>query len=80
MAGAVCHELNQPLMAMSGYLELLSMEISDKPAIIKRVDKVSNQVQRISEITSKLMSITRYETKKYLRDHIVDIEKSSSVG
>jgi PAS domain S-box-containing protein len=80
MAGAVCHELNQPLMAMSGYLELLSMEMSDNPAIIGRVNKVNSQFRRISEITGKLMTITRYETKKYLRDNIVDIDKSSALN
>lgn len=80
MAGVACHELNQPLMAISGYLELLSLEISDHPAIMKRVDKVSSQISRISEITGKLMDITRDETKQYLRNQIGDTKKLSSMG
>ncbi len=27
MAGAVCHEMNQPLMAITGYSDLISMPI-----------------------------------------------------
>jgi len=41
--------------------------------------KIVNQVDRLKEITSKLMSITRYETVEYLNgSKIVDIDRSSS--
>ena len=30
MAGAVCHELNQPLQSMSGYCKLLMMDLEEK--------------------------------------------------
>ena len=80
ITGAVCHELNQPLMAISGYLELLSMGVSEHPAIIEKVNKVNTQVRQLSEITGKLMAITRCETRKYLDHPIVDIEKSNSLN
>ncbi len=77
-AGAICHELNQPMMAISGHTELL-MEILDRddPTYIK-LGKIKSQVERMSAITQKLMGITRYETKDYVHgERIVDIEKSS---
>jgi CheY-like chemotaxis protein len=77
-AGAICHELNQPMMAISGHTELL-MEILDRddPTYVK-MQKIKSQVERMSAITQKLMGITRYETKDYVHgERIVDIEKSS---
>jgi CheY-like chemotaxis protein len=77
-AGAICHELNQPMMAISGHTELL-MEILDRddPTYIK-LGKIKSQVERMGAITQKLMGITRYETKDYVHgERIVDIEKSS---
>jgi PAS domain S-box-containing protein len=73
--GAVCHELNQPIMAISGYLELLSMGVSEHPAII---EKVNTQVRRLSEITGKLKDITRCKTITYADHTAVDIKKSRS--
>jgi CheY-like chemotaxis protein len=78
-AGAICHELNQPMMAISGHTELLMDTLDrDDPTYIK-MEKIKSQVERMSEITQKLMGITRYETKDYVHgERIVDIEKSSS--
>ena len=77
-AGAVCHELNQPLMAISGYSELILMMISkDDPAYDKNL-KILEQITRMGEITGKLMGITKYRTKSFGRGGtIIDIEKAS---
>ncbi len=77
MAGAVCHELNQPLMAISGYSELIAMKLKKDDPLRTDVRKLSKQVERLGKITQKLMSITKYETKEYLDRKIIDIEKSS---
>ena len=77
-AGAVCHELNQPLMAISGYSELILMGMSkDDPSYDKNL-KIIEQVSRMGEITGKLMGITKYETKSYGHgSKIIDIDKAS---
>jgi len=77
MAGAVCHELNQPLQSISGFSELLMMEMEKDMPVYEKVSIIKNQVVRMGEITKKLMHITKYETKGYLEDRIIDIEKSS---
>lgn len=78
MAGAVCHELSQPMQAILGYTEntLLSME-NDNQAYPK-IKKIQELVQSMGDITKKLMNITRYETKDYVKGvKIIDIDKSS---
>ncbi len=77
MAGAVCHEINQPLMAVSGYSELLLMDMSEDNPQYKSLSRIMEQVQCLGTITKKLMGITRYKTKDYLKGSIVDIDESS---
>jgi len=45
--------------------------------VYEKVSIIKNQVVGMGEITKKLMHITKYETKGYLEDRIIDIEKSS---
>jgi len=81
LAGAVCHEVNQPLQIMSGLVDLLSQEIDTKdyhsidPGQIHL--EIKNEIQRMSEMNKKIMKITKYETKDYLDCKIIDIDKSS---
>ena len=44
-----------------------------------KVAKLIDQVQRLREITQRLMRITRYETRNYLTGTIIDIEKASQL-
>lgn len=77
MAGAICHELNQPLMAISGYSELVLMEMSENDPLVGKIDKIIEQIDKLGRITQKLMKITRYETKDYLEGKIIDIDKAT---
>ena len=77
MAGAVCHEFNQPLQSISTYSELLMMEIDKKNPTYEKIKEIKGQVARMGGITKKLMHITKYETKGYLMGQIIDIDKAS---
>lgn len=78
-AGAICHELNQPMMAISGNTEMLMSMLDPNDPHYPRIAKIRSQVERMGAITQKLMGITRYETRKYTSgERIVDLEKSSS--
>ncbi|MBW2574465.1 MAG: PAS domain S-box protein [Deltaproteobacteria bacterium] len=77
MAGAVCHKLNQPLMTISGYSELISMGISENDPLTGKLVKIIEQIDKLGKITQKLMKITRYETKDYLDGKIIDIDKAT---
>ncbi|GLI35645.1 response regulator [Desulforhabdus amnigena] len=80
MAGAVCHELNQPLQAVSGYSELLLLDSDENDPHAAVLRAIHAEVQKIGELTRKIMNITQYRTKDYLggRHTIVDIEGASS--
>jgi PAS domain S-box-containing protein len=79
-AGAACHELNQPLQAVIGYVDLLSRNIGAE-SVAPWLTKIGAQLSRMSEITKKLNSITHYEVKPYIAGmNIIDIEKSSKRG
>ena len=77
MAGAVCHELNQPLMSVSGYSELLMMDFPGDNQLYANLEKIKREVDRMGKITKKLMKITKYEIKDYLKGKIIDINKAS---
>jgi PAS domain S-box-containing protein len=76
-AGAVCHEFNQPLQAISGYTELMAMKLDGHDAR-PYIDKLTAQIERMREITDQLQRVTRYETKDYAGyTKIIDLNKAS---
>ncbi|MCX7005483.1 MAG: hypothetical protein NTV22_19755 [bacterium] len=79
MAGAVCHELNQPLQVLSGFIDLLLL---DSPADDSRTEYLrimAEQVKRMTEVTRKLRNIARYKTMPYGSAlQIVDLEQSAA--
>lgn len=80
IAGAVCHELHQPMQSIMGYSELLLAQVSEESPIYSKLRIINQEVNRMSEITQKLMRITRYRTKSYLQDtEIFDIHEAIEV-
>jgi signal transduction histidine kinase len=79
MAGAVCHELNQPLQVVSVSLEPLLRAISKDSPLYNRTQKIEEKIDMIAGITRKLQTMTKYETKDYIEGRkIIDIDKTSS--
>ncbi|MCP4693114.1 MAG: PAS domain S-box protein [Desulfobacterales bacterium] len=77
MTGAVCHELNQPMMATFGYVELLLLKTPKDDPLHDKVIKIKEQIDRMGGITNKLMQITKYVTRDYLEGRkIIDIDKA----
>ncbi len=77
IAGAVCHEMSQPLHAVAGLSELLIMDVKKSDPLFSNIKKIQEQTIRMSEITKKLLKVTRYETKNYLTGKIIDIDKAT---
>jgi len=59
MAGAVCHELNQPLMAISGYSELIAMKVKKDDPLYTDIAKITKQVERMGRITQKSLNVNK---------------------
>jgi len=78
MAGAACHEFNQPLQAILGYCDLMMMRADKDDPAYKDVEAIHKNVERVGMLTRKLQHITRYETQEYLGGRtIIDIDKAS---
>jgi PAS domain S-box-containing protein len=77
MAGAVCHELNQPLTTIFITSDLL-IDFPNEENLHTNITVIKNEAMRIGRITNKLMKITRYETREYVDgSKIFDINKAS---
>ncbi|WP_027363039.1 histidine kinase dimerization/phospho-acceptor domain-containing protein [Desulfospira joergensenii] len=76
--GAVCHEINQPLMIVQGLTEIMMQDLPEGHGQTENLMKIKEQVERMGSITKKLMTITKYRTKPYLKGEIIDIDSSSS--
>jgi PAS domain S-box-containing protein len=80
LAGAAAHELNQPLTSVIGYAELLARQLQHEPHLVKSVQVIVSEAQRMAEIVRKVGSITKYETKSYVGEaRILDLERASGV-
>ncbi len=79
MAGAACHELNQPLQVITAQLEMLLEEEQANPQAGRRIATMSGEVKRMADIIRKMEKLTTVETMDYLGDtRIVDIKGSKS--
>lgn len=54
-ASTVCHDLNQPLMAVSAYSEVISMQLPKDDPVRETMGKMTGQVEKMGMITRKLM-------------------------
>jgi CheY-like chemotaxis protein len=78
MAGAICHELNQPLQYLLGISQLLLFDLPEDNKEREHILRINEQVKRMGDITKKLAGITSYKRREYVGDtQIVDINKSS---
>jgi two-component system cell cycle response regulator len=65
MAGASAHEINQPLMALLGNIELIRMIENDPVQIKQRLDNIETAGRRIADIVKKIQNIRRSDVKAY---------------
>jgi PAS domain S-box-containing protein len=78
IAGTICHELNQPIQIVSGYIDLLSKSTSESSPMGKKLNVMKAQIHRMSIISKKLMSLKHYTTRDYIGiGKIIDINETS---
>jgi len=78
MTGAICHELSQPMQAISGNSELMLMNIQKDNPLYQNVKTIKDQVDRMGNITRKLKRVTRYKTKDYINSKIIDLDSAAA--
>ncbi len=80
MAGATAHELNQPLMALLGYLELMALTEGDRDNENRFLSKIKQAGERIAEIVRKIQTIRHDEIIPYVgQASIVNISQKLNI-
>lgn len=78
MTGAICHELTQPMQAISGNSELMLLSIQKDNPLYRNAKAIKEQVERMGDITRKLKRVTRYKTKDYINSKIIDLDSAAA--
>ncbi len=80
-AGAIAHELRQPLTAILGAIELINTVPRDTTAdshLDKLLATISKQCLRMADIIEKMEQLVAYKTRPYIKGQkIIDLDESS---
>lgn len=77
MAGAVCHELNQPMQVLCAYCERSLKTILEDNPLGGHLRGIVDKIDHMALIIRKLEMIATYETKDYIEGkRIIDIDKA----
>lgn len=80
MAGATAHEMNQPLTALLGYLDLLESSRDDPENLARYISEVKSAGRRIASTVKKIGHIRHYDTRLYAGSTpIIDIYQDLSI-
>lgn len=82
IVASVNHEINNPLMIISGNAQLLEMALADRPDDLARVRSIIEEADRISAVTRKLRDIRNPIVESYSSsgEEMINIEKSIVTG
>lgn len=81
MAGATAHELNQPLMALLGNIELMRMKKGRPEQLEQYMDRMEEAGKRMSRIVKKIQQIRHTETREYVNGTwIIDLNQEDRGG
>jgi len=77
LAGATAHELNQPLTAIMGYAELLTLRLEESSPLLQASSAIVREADRMADIVRKIGKLTKYETKPYVGEaKIIDLDRA----
>jgi len=76
--GAVAHELNSPLTALIGNVDMLTMDLPIEHPMFEQLLDITISTEKMAVIINKMKEIRGIETKQYTKDSkIIDIQKSA---
>ena len=80
IAGATAHELNQPLMALLGHIELMGLN-KDKPEkLTQHIVRIEEAGRRIADIVKKIQTIQHDETDLHQTESsITDLDQEIKI-
>ncbi|WP_300669540.1 response regulator [Desulfoluna sp.] len=77
MAGAMAHELSQPLMALQGNMQLMKIHEASPEKIPLYMDRIDESGRRIAEIIHKIQTLHVDDTRNYPGDaSIINLDQT----
>ncbi|WP_276328258.1 PAS domain-containing sensor histidine kinase [Leptospira adleri] len=76
LIASVAHEINNPLMCILGYSQILSLEMSD-PSHIKFAGIISEEAKRLSSVVVNLLDFSRKESDHFRKSDMVRVVESA---
>jgi PAS domain S-box-containing protein len=73
LTSGLAHDYNNMLGVILGYSEILSEEAKDQPKLIKSIEAIQQAADRATNLTQKLLSISRKRTDSAEETNINDI-------
>ncbi len=78
LAGATAHEMRQPMTVIHNLIAIARMKLSNNEPIEQEMNIIAEQSNRMNDIIKKMLNITEYKTKDYIKGKtIVDLDRSS---
>jgi signal transduction histidine kinase len=56
----LCHEMNQPLQAISGYSDLIKLDLMENSSVQKDIRQIRDQINRAVSINKKIVKVAKY--------------------
>ena len=56
----LCHEMNQPLQAISGYSDLIKLDLMENSLVQKDIKQIRGQINRAVSINKKIAKVATY--------------------
>lgn len=80
LAGATAHEMRQPMTIVHNLIGLFKEKFEhQEPLTEEEMGIITNQCERMNNIIRKMLTITDYKTKDYIKGKkIIDLDESSS--
>jgi signal transduction histidine kinase len=57
---ALCHEMNQPLQAISGYSDLIKLDLMGNNSVQQDIRQIRDQINKAVRINKKIANVAKY--------------------
>ena len=79
LATGIAHELNQPLMIIRGYAQLINSELKESDKYFKELTLLEKQTHRMSKIINHLQAFSRQEEPHFLPVSLNEVVENSLI-
>ena len=60
LTASIAHEMNQPLQAISGYSDLIKLDLMGNNSIQQDIKQIRDQINKAASINKKIANVAKY--------------------